>query len=303
MIFEPKTFFQTYLKDYHKTKATYLKGMLDNLSKVEKTYFGKKLTDEGRDTIRRTIKSDLRQTYFHAIETFFELFFAFNPQGKKVYDDEFVLFKLTNSNWKDTYNKIKKIAENGSELNFLNEKVKFMNYEISVGHYLFYMGIFDNGKFPKELFVDIDESIEAIKYGVKIIAEDFIKREEYNAYKHGLRIIPATSKLIFADAKTMEAIIEWDLTDSMSFYAKTKSDDELKVVTKLFDPERDYQMTLFCSNLIHHLVYYRRVALKFAKDVEKNDPVLITTFGKEPIDKCNKVNVQVQDLVHSIKKV
>ena len=95
---------------------------------------------------------------------------------------------------------------------------------------------------------------------------------------------------------------EWDMTDSMSFYVKTQTDDELKMVTKLFDPERDYQMTFFCSNLIHHLVYFRRVSMKFDKDIKKDHTFKIKTFGKEPIDKCNKVNVQIQDLVYSIKR-
>src|SRR5690606_21107611 len=116
--------------------------------------------------------------------TFFELLFSLNPKGKKVYDDEFVLFNLTNSKWQDNFTRIKKIAENENELDFLDEKISFLGYEITIGHYLFYMGIFDKSKFPKELFDDINESIEAIKYGVRIIANDFISREEYNAYKH-----------------------------------------------------------------------------------------------------------------------
>ena len=44
MIFEPKIFYQTYLKDYHQIKAIYLMKMLDKLDeKYEEEFFGNKL--------------------------------------------------------------------------------------------------------------------------------------------------------------------------------------------------------------------------------------------------------------------
>ena len=162
------------------------------------------------------------------------------------------------------------------------------------------MGIFSNDKFPQEVFENIKESIEAIKYGIRTIATDFTKREEYNAYKHGLRIIPSVSKFMIADANTMEVKMELDLSESMSFYVKTKLPDELKVVTKVFDAERDYQMTYFCSNLINHLIFYRRIAMKFEKDNEKFTKIPITFFSKEQIEKCNIVNVDIADMVYTV---
>lgn len=303
MIFEPKTFFQSYQKDYHKIKAFYIKGLLDNLDKFENELFGDKVDDEDREAIKRTLKSDLRQTYFHAIETFFELFFALNPKGKKVFDDEYVLFALTNSNWKQTYKKIKEITENENALDFLDEKIVFLNHRISIGHYLFYIGIFSTVKFPKEIFDNINESIEAIKYGIRVIANDFVNREEYNAYKHGLRLIPSATKFMIAEAKTMDIKMEWDISDSMSFYLKTKYPDELTVVTKLFDTEKDFQMTYFCSNMIHHMIFFRRIMLRFKKDKNKFEQFPITFFSKESIEKCNKINVKIQDLVYSVTRV
>ncbi len=302
MIFEPKIFYQTYQKDYHKVKAIYLKKMLDNLPKYGEEFFGKELDQDDLIEFRRTLKSDLRQTYFHSIETFFELFFALNPKGKQEYDDESVLFALTNSNWQDTYRRIKDITKNENALDFLDERIEFLGYDITIGQYLFYMGIFSTDKFSPELFENIKESIEAIKYGIKTIAADFFNREEYNAYKHGLRIIPSASKFMLADAATMEVKMEWDLSESMSFYSKTNYPDELKVVTKVFDVERDYQMTYFCSNLINHLIFYRRIAMKFEGDKEKFEQFQITMFGKEPIEKCNKGNVSIQDLVYTVTR-
>jgi hypothetical protein len=300
MIFDPKIFYQTYLKDYHRVKATYLKKILDDLPKYELDFFGKELDEEEKAYFRRTLKSDLRQTYFHAIETFFELFFALNPKGRKKFDDLNILYNLTNSEGPDTYSRITQIAENENSLEFLDEKIKFMGYEISIGHYLFYMGIFKAPSLSEELQYEINQSIQAVKYGIKIIASDFIHRQEYNAYKHGLRIIPATKAILFAKPETKEIKFKFDLNDSMSFYLKSKSPNELKIITKLFDIERDYAMTMFCSRLIHHLIFYRRMTMKFDKDAEKYPQFPITFFGKEPIAKCDKVNVSIQDIEYTV---
>jgi hypothetical protein len=300
MIQDPKIFYKTYLKDYHATKAIYLKKILDDLPKYEKEFFDQELDEEEKDQFRLILKSDLRQTYFHAIETFFELFFALNPHGKQKFDDLNVLYNLANSAGPETYNKISQIALNESSLEFLDERIKFSGYDISIGHYLFYMGIFKESSQSKELQDDIDKSIDAIKYGVKILAIDFVNREEYNAYKHGLRIIPAVKTFMFGDVNTNEIKIKWDLSDSMSFYLKSKSPNEVKIITKLSDIDRDYSMTMFCSRLIYHLIFYRRLTLKFEKDAEKYKQFLITFFGKEPIAKCNKVNVPIQDIEYTI---
>ena len=77
MIFDPKIFYKTYLDDFHKFKAILYDKILKDIPKFEKEIFGKELDKEERNAFRRTIKSDLRQTYFHAIESFFEIFFAF----------------------------------------------------------------------------------------------------------------------------------------------------------------------------------------------------------------------------------
>ena len=302
MIFTPKIFYDAYLKDYHQTKAIYLKKILDELPRFEKEFFGKELNTELRGNFRKTLKADLRQTYFHSIETFFELFFALNPRDKKVLDDEFILFSLTNSNWSNNYKEIEKISKNPTLLDFMDERIEFLGYDISIGHYLFYMGIFSKEKFSTEVFEEINQSIDAIKYGIEILSNDFTKKEEYNAYKHGLRIIPASKKIMIADPKSMKSVKEWDLSDSMSFYLKTKNPDELTVVTRLFDSDRDYLMTCFCSNLIGNLISFRQVAFDRNKNKNSEETIPLPFFGKEEIQSCNKVNVSIQNLVYTIKK-
>lgn len=88
-----------------------------------------------------------------------------------------------------------------------------------------------------------------------------------------------------------------------TFYVPTKKIDELRVVTKLFDIVRDAQLTCFCSNLIHNMIFYRRIAFKFENDKDRFRQFEVRLFSKEQVDKIRIHNVKIQDLIHTIKKV
>lgn len=45
--------------DCHKTKAIYLKKILDDLPKYEKEFFGKELNSDVHCAFKKTLKSDL----------------------------------------------------------------------------------------------------------------------------------------------------------------------------------------------------------------------------------------------------
>lgn len=302
MIFRPKIFYETFQQDYHSIKALYLKKMLENLDKYKREFLSESESLEDKHSFKSVLLSDLRQTYFHCIETFFELFFALNPKGKKYLDDEIILYRLTRSDFRKNYKKVEEIANNKNYLDFLDERFKFLDFDISIGQYIFYMGIFNREKFPNDIFENMDKSIEAIKFGMPILAQDFLKKEEYNAYKHGLRAINSAKSFIISKTDSKGNGIKFDLSESMSYYSKTSNVDELKILTTLFDPERDYKMTLFCSHLIYHMIEYRKISFNKNSPVIKNAKVPITFFDIEEITKCCKVNVKIQDIVYTYKK-
>ena len=300
-MFDPTIFYSSYLDDYHKFKAITIKSALDNLDTHIKALFAEDLSTEEKEVYRKTMQADLRQTYFHAIETFFELFFCLNPLNKKFMGDKNVMIALTQSNWRESYDEIKQIATDEKALDFLDTEVEMHGIKVPVGHYIFYYGISPKQKLDDQFPEKLLSSLEAIKDGIRLIARDFVDREEYNSYKHGLRIIPALKELSIVNADTMEPEIKWDLNDSMSFFLKTKMADEVKIKTMLFDPHRDFQMTYFCSNLISNIVYYRKIAFDTKKDLKGQ--VVVKFFGKDQVISSNKINVALQNLVYSVKKV
>lgn len=303
MIFDPKIFYKTYLDDFHKFKVILYDKILSDIPKFEKEFFGQELEKEERDAFRRSIKSDMRQTYFHAIESFFEIFFALLKNDVPNFEDVNILFNLTYSNWKTNYERITKIASGEFNLDFLDTEITYQGYKISIGHYLFYYGAFSKTNFSSDFFEKVKNSIDAIKFGIKLVAKDFSDRDEYNSYKHGLRLIPVTSELMLADPKTRGVKIRWNLEDSMSFYLKTKDPNKLKIKTKLFDTNRDYEMTYFCSNMISNMIYYRQVSFYKDQMTKNNKSIGIAFFGREEIEGCSKMNVEIQDIIYTVRKV
>lgn len=269
--------------------------MLDNIEEAKKLFFEESFdSDDINKNYKKVIQCELRQNYFHAIETFFELFFALDPRGKKYLDDKNIQFNLTNAPWRKTFKKIQEIHEDADNLDFLNESMIYGSKKITIGHFLFYTGI------PIENYPEINESLEAIIIGIRVLASDFLSRNEYNAYKHGLRLITSVQEIRMFDPKTRETAMKWDLSDSMSYYQPTKVPNEVKIITKIFDSERDHQMAIFCSNLIHQLVFYRRVAMGMIKKGEDKIPIIF--FGKELVEDCFKINVPIQDIEYTISK-
>ena len=114
MIFDYKTFFDTYQKDYHFVKVNILKKMIDDTEKYSNDFFGNDLDEESKRSINWTLKSDLRQTCFHAIETMFELIFAFEPNTENLNEDIKVLQRLSFSNWRKNNDRIEEIGYTGA---------------------------------------------------------------------------------------------------------------------------------------------------------------------------------------------
>lgn len=249
------------------------------------------------------IQADLRQNYFHSIESFFEFLFAFLPNKGKVPDNRNILRALVKSNWSQNYKKIEYIANGKMKLNFLDEMIDFLDHKVSVGHYLFYVGTFSKEKFNEDYQESVKKSIESIKKIIKTIAIDFSKRDEYNAYKHTMRVFPSFNSIHILDANTMEEKINFDLSNSASYQIYNDKEKETIVKTKLFDPKRDFKMTRICSRLIYNMVELRSIVFGDRKGKNENEKVALILFNQENIEDSIKHNVKIQDLSFSSKLI
>lgn len=296
-------FYSEYLREFHKVKSIWIKSHLENLEltnqQIAKYDHGMKISDRTEIILRM----DMRMNYLHAIETFFELFFALSPNTSGTPTDERIVRSLSQSDWNGNYKRISEIASGDFDISkFLSKEVKYCGHKISFGHYLFYAGILSKSKFPKEVFNWISESLEAIPTGIKSLAKDFSDRNEYNAYKHGLRIFPAHKTVYFMSPEQSDPVAEFDLKNSVSFHQFRSKDNSIVVRTKLLDTERDFKMTAFAANLIHNLIFFRNLVHRNKKQIDKKEKVAIGFFGKDEVYECTRHNVEIQDLSFTSKE-
>lgn len=289
MIGDPKIFYKTYFSEYHWYKIQTLKLALDNHKEFfEKSVHGSPNSEE-LERYLRMLKLDIRHTYFHCMETMFTLLIALDP-FKFGFKDENLLHRITTLDIEYIYSRVQTFSSDEKALNFLKKTMRFGNSKIypHVGKYIFYKGIAEFNDKIIDTENEFDDSIEAIIHGLRIMATDFSDRDEYNSHKHGLRLIPSMAKFMLADPKTLESKMEFDMSDSISFYKRQKRNDKsesIESVTRVFDTERDYQMTTFCSNLITSMIEPRRAM--YSKDTIRTDGgVPVRIFGKEAIEKC-----------------
>lgn len=284
-------FFSNFQINYFDYKQGSLRFLLDNYSKVG---LDKSILEYKDKDYITAIKSDIRQTYFQAIETVFEVFFALLPDKKRKFTNR-VIEKITLSEL--PYLKIKDIAQNQNSLDFLDSELRFPGNEVlTLGEYVFYYGL--NKR--EDLRTDFLKSLEAIKYALWILANEFSDRKEYNSYKHGLRIFPALQKFAICETGTMKEQLSFDLDGSMTFFSFDNKTKEVTYTTKLFDSERDIRMTSICSALIWNMIKFRDVVFnKEKKDKDYQFAILI--FEKEQIAEATKTDVSIQNFKYSIK--
>lgn len=189
------------------------------------------------------------------------------------------------------YKRIRDIAKDKQNLDFLDLQLNAGDITVTLGHYIFFIGILED-----KVQEEIENTLEAIKYGLHIIAKDFSDRREYNSYKHGLRIIPALKNFTITSQEDKDIKLSWDLEDSMTFYSENKV-GAIEFITKTFDTERDIKLTSFCSNVIWNIVTLRR-----ARYFEDKKKMSVLFFDKEMIEKSQKRNVKIQDLKYKITK-
>ena len=134
----------------------------------------------------------------------------------------------------------------------------------------------------KKIRPGLNETLEAIKHALHLLATELIDTAEYNSYKHSLRSIPAFSEFAFAKADTREIVVSFDAKNSITYFQELKNNG-FTYHTKVFDTARDYRMTLLASNLIYNIIMFRRASI--VRDI----PVIpLGYYSKESVDDCFK---------------
>jgi len=115
MITDPKLFYRNFQVNYYDYIQLSLKQLLDNSNENK---LKNNIIEYNTKDYERAIKSSIRQTYFHAIETVFELVFALCPDKKNSINEVEIMRTITKSDL--PYKRIQDIAKDKQNLDFLD---------------------------------------------------------------------------------------------------------------------------------------------------------------------------------------
>lgn len=231
------------------------------LDKVD--YWTEKFNDEGytsdKDQVSQIIRSHIRVTYLHCIDTLFELVCGLFPRNDRIQDEE-LPFIISKNN--DAFNKpiIQGIAEkNALTLKEIYHPIHFGKHSIPLVQYIIYYQISIESLIDKSLYSRIEESIEPIIDLLSIFACDIADKSEYNSLKHALRAFPFNGFFKIVDPGTNKPIAGMDFKNAQKYLYK--SENEYRIVTKNFNTQRDYAYTMVASNMIWNIIKAREIYL------------------------------------------
>jgi hypothetical protein len=271
-----KEFFGAYLVDHFLFKFK----ILDTLVNGEKSLRDGILAGVGQVDDKKLMSSlrlEIRATLYQAIETLFELLFSLEPRAGRI-DNRHLWYLLTDSKRGDSYERIADIAKG---------KIEFLNRVVVAGNGLecpYWRYVFFFNQSSSEAETDIVASGLAIKDLLIILAKEFSVREEYNAYKHGLRIMPMFNSFVFQDPTTKAAILTADMSTHMTFLSL----EEQTVVVRStpMDTQRDLRLGHVCWALISNIIETRHAYFNKRPrgKLKTFDPGMIGTIAERGVN-------------------
>ncbi|WP_421774251.1 hypothetical protein [Gracilimonas sp.] len=273
---EPQIFYKLYPYDHWLNKANMLKFKIDSGSTAYDD-IGVYAHESNDERYQRMLKYELHFTYFQQVEAIFELLFALQNL-----DDKHIWIYLSQANGRENYSKIKSISE--GELDLDEQKVHLTNGKTrSFLEWAFYAG--NNHQMHND---ELRESINKSNRLLKQAATDFVDRESYNSYKHGLRVLPLLDEVGRNDPRIAQKFNERDFANSFTYLENNNK--RLSEVTVTYDSNQDMERISFLSHLVMNMITMRRVQFY------KEDIMSFTRFSK--MDPVEKINASHQKIKH-----
>lgn len=235
-------------------------------------------------------KLDIHFTYFQIVECLFNMMFALM---KKKIDNRNLWFYLSHfarpEMSRKAYETIERIAKGDTSI--FDDKVGAgPNLEMPFVQYVFYFG----GSFQVDE-ASMNKNLDRIKEILVMFAQDFLEREEYNAYKHSFRIFPAGPlKLEGINPSNGKTLVTFTMDDSI-VCIRMEKDGSITQIAKAFDWKRDCRMGLLCHALIYNLISTRR------RFYFKEDKLLVNFFKDVDLKETGKINSTMLDFKLNIK--
>lgn len=247
-------FYKLYPKDHWMYKLSMMINIIDNYDSI------KDILHKGWDEVNDKaylgmLNAEIHFTYFQMVEALFQMIFVLEERL-----DKDLWYCLSSHQWRkkqkkksgETYKRIADFIKNYEK--FLYKEVELTtSKKISLIEYIFY----HYTKFTKLTEDEIKKNFENIKLALLIFARDFTDRDDYNAYKHGLRFYHSSQKYTFYNEKTKISFAQYGSENVIS-YLREEQNGDIFEIHKAFDPKRDFNMANLCHQLISNIIEPRR---------------------------------------------
>lgn len=276
-------FFRGYHADYWDYKIALLKRIHDSYETLKEDLWKgvKGVVDED---FKRVLRTEMHFLYFQLVEALFEMIFAICAQ-----EPRYLWARLTFSDWRQNYEKIKLLAERKLDSPDIKRKVKIdiggKETEVPLLRWIMYFCY--PLSLTEEQWTKNLGNIERMLYS---FAEDFVDRGDYNAYKHSLRFYNSSFSFALGKTGSDTARVMGSGPDCITFLEETELTDSsgekhrgINSTMKPFDFERDYRCSVVIAGLIQNMVHTRKYSLLkdfIGKpfDVHKYDGIKLPEF-------------------------
>lgn len=254
-------FFKNYPLDYWLYKILFLKNAHDSFETL-KSGLTKNMEGVVDDDCKRVLRTEMHFLYFQLVEALFEMIFAICA-----HDPRYLWATLSFSDWRQTYDKIKLVSEGRLKEPDFKNNIQIgagdKKMEISTLRWIFYFG------YPISLTDEQwGKNLNNIERMLRVFAEDFSDRGDYNAYKHSLRFYHSSFSFALGRTGASEARVMGSSPDCINFLEEEVEADAagqkqifINTTMKPFDFDRDYRCSIAISNLIQNIINTRKYSL------------------------------------------
>lgn len=246
---KPEIFYKEFPYKYWLYKAEMINSLLDSDKKFQDSNGTLEIFDGSLKEYKQMLKYELHFTYYHQAEALFELIFALEKL-----DDKYIWFILSESyqHQKKYANKIKNIAEGKFKL--FDKEVKLKSGKsLSFIEWLLY------DAFGEKIQSDeLKISLSKAKDIIQIIAEDLADKAQYNAFKHGMRVLPLWNKFSIGIKDKQRKEFNFDLENSFTFLSFPKDRSKIDEITIGYSPDQDLLKINLITLLMKSIIGVRR---------------------------------------------
>lgn len=247
---KPEVFYKIFPYKYWLLKAEMLNNQLANLSEGVELFNNNPYLRGSEKDLEMMLKYELHFTFYHQVEALFELIYAL-----KHFDNKGVWINLSKPE-KGHPNKlgefIKKISEDSKDI-FEKEGTLSNGDKINFIEWLIYETLGSN--FDKEA---VKSSVQKTKTILGIIARDLSPKDEYNAFKHGLRVLPLWEKFVISEKDDPEKKIEFDLSGCYTYLKFSRDRTSVEEIASRYNTDIDLKKIYLTTIILGGIIESRK---------------------------------------------